>query len=198
MLLGLVAAHPYAALFALVLAEEAGVPLPISGDLLLIYAGYLIVQGDVQLAPLIGVVLSASAAGALVPYGLARAGGLGAVRRFGRIVHLSAARLARLERWLKHNRGWAIVLTRQVPGGRVPTSIVAGAFRVPVAAFLAYTVFGALLWAATWLFLGVCFGTHLLQAMRQETPWLAIVLAGGVALYLAFRFSRRVARRSVG
>jgi membrane protein DedA with SNARE-associated domain len=198
MMLGLVAAYPYIALFALVLVEEAGLPLPISGDLLLVYTGYLIARGDAQLAPIVGVVLCAAAIGALLPYSVARAGGMRLVRRFGRIVHLSDERLARIGRWLECHRGRAIVLARQVPGGRVPTSVVAGLFRVPVPFFLAYTAIGTIAWAGTFLLLGARFGDQILGWVRADTPWVVLGLLAVVALVLVVRLSRRVARRAVG
>lgn len=191
-ILGFVAAHPYLALFTLVLLEEAGLPLPISGDLLLVYTGYLVAQGQVQPAPILGAVLGGAVLGALLPYSLARTGGLRLVRRCGRVLRLSEPRLARVERWLAHHRGPAIVLGRQVPGGRVPTSVVAGVFRVPLLAFVVYTLCGALLWASLFLLLGARFGGELAAlAHAVQAPWLTALAIAGVLLYLSVRWLRR-------
>lgn len=196
MILGLVASHPYVALFALVLLEEAGLPLPVSGDLLLIYAGYLVAQGDAQLPAVLGVVLVGAGVGALLPYSLARAGGLRAVRRFGRLIHLSEDRLPQVERWLERYRGRAIVFGRQVPGGRVPTSIVAGTFGVPPSFFLTYSAIGSLLWAGTFLLLGAHFGDRLLSLASRVDGVGALGLAtAALGIYAAVRFSRRAFRR---
>lgn len=190
--LGFVAAYPYLALFALVLLEEAGLPLPISGDLLLVYSGYLVSQGQVEPLPIVAVVLGGAALGALLPYSLARAGGLRLVRRFGRVIRLSEPRLARVEGWLGRHRGRAIVLGRQVPGGRVPTSVVAGVFRVPLGAFIVYTALGSLLWSGAFMLLGARFGGELgALAHSAQATWLVAAAAIGLALYMWVRCIRR-------
>lgn len=193
-LLGLVLGHPYLALFALVLIEEAGVPLPISGDLLLVYAGYLVGQGQVQPFVIFGIVLGAVVIGAMLPYSLARAGGLRLVRRFGHLVHFSERRSARVEGWLARYHGRAIVLGRQVPGGRVPTSVMSGLFRVPFLRFLIFTGLGAAVWACLLLTLGAQFGEKIVAlAAAPYLPGLALAAAGALALFVLVRRVRRAA-----
>lgn len=194
-LLGLLAAHPYLVLFALVFVEEAGVPLPISCDLLLIYVGYLVAQGMVQPALILGLVLGAASLGALLPYGAARYGGLPLVRRFGRVVRLSEQRLARVERWLTRHRGRAIVFGRQVPGGRVPTSVMSGLFGVPVVPFVALTALGSVFWAGLFILVGVRFGAQFAAviAAPPRLPWPVLLLVAGIAVSVLACLARRSA-----
>ena len=57
-LLMAIASYGYLALFLALFLEELGVPLPVPGDLLLLFAGYLVGRGAmrIDLAVLVGVV----------------------------------------------------------------------------------------------------------------------------------------------
>ena len=123
--------HGVLAGFVLVLIEEAGVPVPVPGDFLMLALGVHAHQGHVQLWQALLVLEIATLLGASVLYLAAARAGRGLVYRYGRYIHLTPERLDRAERWLGRHGTGAIVLGRLTPGLRMATVIGCGIFGVP-------------------------------------------------------------------
>src|SRR5690348_2398186 len=129
-LIQLIGNHNYLALFLLILVEEAGCPLPLPGESLIIYAGSRIARHEMSVARVFGAVVPASAIGCTILYFLARTGGRALVRKVGGRVHLDEARLANMEAFAKRIGPAAVLIGRLTPGIRVPTDVAAGIFRI--------------------------------------------------------------------
>src|SRR5207245_1747289 len=99
------------ALFVLLLLEEAGIPIPIPGDTLILLAG---TQAHTKLLreSILVVLVSCSAAilGSSVLFGVMRKGGRPFLLKYGRYIRLSPERVERVERWLAKRGRLAIVL----------------------------------------------------------------------------------------
>ncbi len=174
--------HQYSGLFFLLLLEEAGIPLPIPGDTLIVFVGVRSRTGDANAALAILLVAAAATLGSSALYGLARRGGRPALARYGRFLHLHEERVDRMEARFRRWGPWAIVLGRLIPGLRTPTSVMAGLFGVPYRLFAPCTAFSALLWSLFYFYLGALF----------EPQWRAVValitgdLDASVGIALAF------------
>ncbi|MCA1645225.1 MAG: hypothetical protein LC797_07055, partial [Chloroflexi bacterium] len=92
--------HGLLAGFALILIEEAGIPVPIPGDFLMLLVGVHARQRQVSLWQALLVMELATLIGATALYFVAARAGRGLVYRYGRYMHLTAERLDRAERWL--------------------------------------------------------------------------------------------------
>ena len=99
------------ALFLVFLLEEAGVPLPLPGDLALVWAGFRVSTGQAQLFTVLLVVEAATAIGASSLYWLARRGGRPLILRYGRFLHLRESHLQRAEAFVERNATRAVFLT---------------------------------------------------------------------------------------
>src|SRR5438309_1928472 len=132
--------HNYLALFILILIEEAGCPLPLPGESLIIYAGSRIIRGEMSTGLVFASVLPASAIGCTILYFLARTGGRALVHRVGDRIHFSERTLARMEAKAKRLGPVAVLLGRLTPGIRVPTDVAAGIFRVPFQYYLPFAL----------------------------------------------------------
>lgn len=153
-LVALYRTHEVPGLFLFLLIEEAGIPLLLPGDTLIIAAG---ARPDRPLASSLAILAAASGAatlGSSLLYALVRRGGRSLLARYGRYLHLNEARVHLLERWFRRHGALAIVVGRLVPGLRTPTSVMAGLFDVPYRTFAPATTLAALLWAALYFFLG--------------------------------------------
>lgn len=151
-----VAHYGLAALFVLLVFEEAGVWLPLPGDLFVMYFGYRASQSSASVLAALPALLTITAAvccGSLVLYGLTHRY-RGSVRRLGRFVRLDERRLARMERWVRRYGARIVIPGRLIPGLRVPTTAVAGLFDMPLRAFLPAVAVAALLWGAIYMTLG--------------------------------------------
>ncbi|TME99772.1 MAG: DedA family protein [Chloroflexi bacterium] len=182
------------ALFLVFLLEEAGVPLPLPGDLALVWAGFRVSTGQAQLFTVLVVVEAATAIGASSLYWLARRGGRPLILRYGRFLHLRESHLQRAEAFVERNATWAVFLGRIVPGCRIVTPLASGVLCIPYRTFMPALLAGTLLNAGAWTIVGITLGPSvvmLLEGPRLTARLLlsAVLLVGLV--YLTWQIRRR-------
>jgi len=158
--------HGVVAGFTLVLIEEAGVPVPIPGDVLMLALGVHARQGLVPLWQALLVLEVATLVGASVLYFASARAGRGLVYRYGRYIHLTPERLDRAEAWLQRHGPVAIVLGRLTPGLRMATVIACGVFGVPFWRFLPGLAIGAMVYILLYTLLGFFIGPVVLQIIE--------------------------------
>ena len=92
-----------AAIFLVYLLEEAGLPLPLPGDLILVWAGARIAQGQSNLFVVLLLVELAILIGGSTLFWLSRQGGRPLIVRYGRLLYIDEAKLVRAEQLLQRN-----------------------------------------------------------------------------------------------
>jgi membrane protein DedA with SNARE-associated domain len=137
----------YTALFGLILAESAGVPLP--GETALLTAGVLAGAGRLSLAAVVATAVAAAVLGDTLGYWLGRRGGRSLLRARGPFATLRAEALEQGERFYARHGAKTVFLGRFVPGVRVVAATTAGASAMPWPRFAVYNVAGAFAWATT-------------------------------------------------
>ena len=163
---GLMDQHGLLAGFVLVLVEEAGVPVPIPGDVLMLALGVHARQGMAPLWQALVVLELATVLGASVLYLASARAGRGLVYQYGRYIHLTPERLDRAESWLRSHGSRAIILGRLTPGLRMATVIGCGVFGVPFWRFLPALALGGLLYILLYTLLGFFVGPVVLQVLE--------------------------------
>ncbi len=163
---GLMDQHGLLAGFVLVLVEEAGVPVPIPGDVLMLALGVHARQGLAPLWQALVVLELATVFGASVLYLASARAGRGLVYQYGRYIHLTPERLDRAENWLRSHGSRAIIFGRLTPGLRMATVIGCGVFGVPFWRFLPALALGGLLYILLYTLLGFFVGPVVLQVLE--------------------------------
>src|SRR5437588_11335920 len=107
--------HGLLAAFVFLLIEEAGVPVPVPGDLLMLVLGVHARLGIVPVWQAVAATWLGTIIGTSTLYFVARRAGRGLVYRYGRFIPLSPDRLDRTEQWLKKHGSRAVFLGRLVP-----------------------------------------------------------------------------------
>ncbi len=178
--------------FANVLLEQAGLPLPAYP--ILIVAGAMIMHHDMTWQA----VLFAAVAGSLIAdtawyFGGKRYGGglLGTVCR----VSLSRDSCIRQTQSLYLRTGPAILLVAKfLPGASALSTVMSGLTRLPMRRFLAFDAAGTVLWAGSAMIIGAVFNDMLAQVLdvlgRYGAYGLGVV-GVALALYLTYRIFRR-------
>jgi membrane protein DedA with SNARE-associated domain len=179
----------------LVLIEEAGVPLPVSGDLLIMYSAARAGPNPYSLLAL-GVAFEVAVLlGSSTLYVVAR--------RFGpRLLYspvaaalrLTPARIERGQRWIKRWGIWAVIVGRLVPGFRVAVTVVAASLELEYRVFITGVALAAAIWIALFMALGLLVGPaaeRLLAAHQNWSLLLVAVVAGGALLYVGGRLAWR-------
>ena len=200
------------AISTLIFLEEAGLPLPLPGDFLVILAGYRISQGEMLLVKTWISLELVTILGSSILYWLAMRGGRPLVYRYGRYLHLTPARLVRMERWINRRGGLAIFVGRLIPGLRIVTPVAAGVFGVPYRRFLPAVALSAAISISTYLALGMILGPTAIESFHEvrlsfrAVLSIALFVGLGVTLFRtyrtaaaqgAFRYRRRRTRGSV-
>jgi len=167
--------------FAGLYLEESGAPVPVSGDVFVLYLGHhfaLSVPGLVL--TWLGLV-AAVVAGSSNLYLISRRWGRSlAEGRLGLLFHLTPSRLAAAERWFDRWGVPTIVFGRHVFGFRVPITVAAGVLRVSYPVFAASVAVSTAVWAAVWLWLGVTVGRRLM-GFAAVHGWAYVLPALGLA-----------------
>jgi membrane protein DedA with SNARE-associated domain len=187
--------YHYLALFGIIFVEEAGVPLPIPGDVFIAAMGVLASRGHASFPLVVAVVTGATVAGAALLFLLSRHAGRRILAWAGRWLGHSAAKEAKLQGWLHRNGFVAVVVGRLIPGLRIVMTVVAGALRLPRSTFTIGTVVAGVVWSSLYFWIGYLAdsGYQRLAGEGARPSWLAIgaVALLVVALVVGWRLRRR-------
>jgi membrane protein DedA with SNARE-associated domain len=176
--------------YLLLYIEESGIPLPVPGDVFVMYVGHsfrdsaaLLVLGWLGLV--VCVVL-----GSTNLYLIAREWGRWLVTgRVGAIIHLTPKRLETAENWFRRWGPLAIIFGRHIPGFRVPITVACGIFRVSYPVFATCVAISTGIWAGIFVVVGVYLGTRVQTFLAEHrVTYITIPLIVGLAVaYFLFR-----------
>jgi len=194
--------HLYVALFLLLFIEEAGIPLPVPGDTIILLAGAEVSNGQASATTVVSLVVLATLSGSSILYWVSRLGGMVVLSRICRFAHIPEERVEGVGRWLRRHPGPVVVFGRLTPGFRTITSIASGTFGISYLPFLVYTAVSATIWAALYLVLGAAITdfyrtveAYLVRPSPLALALLAFALsAAGVAIWQWRRSSGRLPR----
>src|SRR5262245_1097893 len=175
--------------FAWVLADQIGLPLPAAPALL--GAGALARGGRMELGTTIVLAALASILGHTVWYEAGRRRGRTVLRWLCRISLEPDACVRRGENLLARNGARTLILAHFVPGLDLvaqPLAALAGFSR---ARYLGITAVGSLAWAAGFAGLGFLFGEPLLRAARSIGATLGIGFGAALLAYLGWKIAAR-------
>ncbi len=144
----------YAGLFGVVFIEEAGVPLPVPGDLFIAAAGFIAYRGKASGPSVVAIVTVATVLGAGILFTLAQRGGRPLLQKYARRFGYTEERERRVEQWLAARGAPAVILGRLVPGLRIVMTVVAGALGMGRRQFVVGTVFAGMIWGTLYFWIG--------------------------------------------
>ncbi len=185
---------------ALLIAAESIFP-PIPSELVLLLTGFNVSQGTFgPLGALVAATIG-SVVGALVLYGVGATVGEDRMERLlatvGRPLGISRRDVHRANDWFERHGDRVVLVGRCIPLVRSLISLPAGADRMPLRRFVAYTTVGSAIWNALWIGLGWALGDQWERA-EAVTGYLdralLVCLAGGVVALLVRK--RRLRRRA--
>lgn len=180
------------AIVGLILVKEAGVPVPVPGDLIVIGAGVAASRGDLDPASTLALIVVASIVGGVVQYGLIRSVGRPVLLRLlGRLT--SAERLDRQAERLRRGGARSVAVARSTPGVRIVAIAASALAAIPPVAFVAGLAVGNALFIAAHFGLGYVLGEPLLAVVGGALGPLAIagIVLAGLGAIAWFVITRR-------
>lgn len=162
--------YSYLGLFIIIFIEEAGIPLPVPGD---IFIGIASGSPNSNYFLIITTVTAATLAGSTILFTLAKKIGHRSLIKYGKYLKISPDKIKKVESWFEKYGVWAIVIGRLIPGFRTITPFAAGLFDLPYRKFWPSTTVAAFIWANIYFVIGKFFAEVLrwiIDAVRI-LPW---------------------------
>jgi membrane protein DedA with SNARE-associated domain len=188
----LISSVGYAAVFLLMVAGSACIPIP--SELTMLFAGALAASGRLNLVGVILIGLLGNMVGSYIAWAVGRAGGRALVLRFGRVVRLSEHDLDRAERWFERRGEITVLVSRMVPVVRTFISLPAGIADMAPVRFGIYTLVGSIPWTIGLAVGGYELGgrwKHLYNYFGTVTVVVAVVIVVAIVVALLFYFRSR-------
>ena len=180
----------YLGLFGLLFLE--GTSLPIPSEVILPFSGYLVSTGRFDYWLALFIATSASVLGALVDYAIGHLLGDVITKRAAKYSPVNQQRLLSVQKLFAKHGEVIVIVTRLVPGMRTLASFPAGAARMQISRFVAYTALGSGTFNAGLIYLGVYLGKNWDSIKAAATAELALV--GVLAIVIGWLIIRRRSR----
>lgn len=181
----------------LLVAEEAGVPLPLPGDVVIAYIGFRASRGAIPYPVAFVALQAAVLGGASLLYYMSSRWGEKLVAKVGRFMHLNPDHLRSAERQFQTHGAWFIIVGRHIPGFRIPITVFCGISHVRYRLFLVSTFISTTFWIVFWLIVGSRLGpktVHLLHGHHWYTIFIPIAVMVAGALIVRSVMQVRTAR----
>ncbi len=195
------------AVFVLMLAESACIPIPSEATML--FAGFAVAAPHASTAhhhlTLVGIVAAGvlgNLVGSWIAYWVGRAGRLELIERHGHWLHIKPSHIEWADRWFARYGAPAIFFSRMLPIIRTFISLPAGVAKMPFGRFTALTIAGCVPWVLGLALAGEAVGSEW-ESVRKSFDYVdyaivALVVVGVVYAVVRFRRSRQPATDAAG
>ena len=195
------------AIFVLMLAESACIPIPSEATML--FAGFAVAAPASSHAhhhlTLLGIVAAGvlgNLVGSWIAYGVGRAGRIELIERHGHWLHLKPSHIEWADRWFRRYGSPAIFFSRMLPIIRTFISLPAGVAKMPFWRFTVLTFAGCVPWVLALALVGEAVGSEW-ESVRKSFDYVdyaivALVVVGIVYAVVRFRRSRQPATDAAG
>ena len=184
--------HGTFVLFAVVLAEQLGLPVPAIP--FLIAAGALVGTGQMSLDVAVGVATLAALVGDQFWFELGRRCGRRVLNWLCRISFEPTSCVRRTEEFFARHGARSLIVAKFVPGLNTIAPPLAGIVGLRLPQYLLYNGLGTILWVGSGIGLGYAFSDRLEQMIsvaERLGSGLALILVGGVAGYAVYKILHR-------
>ena len=190
--LELLARHGYWVLFLNILLEQIGIPVPAVP--VLFGMGALAGMQRFSFPQALMVAVAACLLSDSVWYTLGRVKGQTVLKTLCRISLEPDSCVSMTKGWFERLGASALLFAKFVPGFSTVAQPMAGASGVHPVRFLLMDGLGSAIWASTFLGLGFAFhdqAAAIWNALTRMGSWLAVVVAGALAVYLLVKYYQR-------
>ena len=181
----------YWGIFLLMFLESTFFPFP--SEIIMVPAGYLAYQGEMNLYMIILVGILGSVGGALLNYYLAMSFGRKFVLKYGKYFFIKQETLDKLESFFSKHGEISTFTGRLIPGIRQLISLPAGLARMNIVKFSSYTALGAGIWIVVLVALGYLVGANesLISEYLKSATFIALVCVLLIVLFYVWRNKKR-------
>ena len=180
----------YLGIFIMMAIESSFIPFP--SEIVLIPAGYLASQGDMNIGMIMAAALGGSMVGAFINYYLALTLGRKLLTKYGKYFFIKENALDKMDSYFQKHGHISTFTGRLIPGIRQLISIPAGLARMNLVQFSIFTAFGAGLWALILTLLGYFIGENqeLIDTYLKQIT-IGVVATLVVIGFIYYRYQKR-------
>jgi membrane protein DedA with SNARE-associated domain len=180
----------YGGVFGLMILESSSLPVP--SEVILPFAGSLVSAGKLNFYLTLLTATAAAIIGSLIDYyiGLKGIEALSKRRVLGRVI-FSETQLRIASSWFTKYGSFMVFIARLIPGLRTLISFPAGAVKMKMPKFLAFTTAGCLIWNAILIYVGYYLGQNWYEVAAFSQYIIIAVVVASVALAVAYLIRRR-------
>jgi membrane protein DedA with SNARE-associated domain len=180
----------YGGVFGLMILEASSLPIP--SEVILPFAGFLVSSGQLDFWITLIIATVAAVVGSLIDYfiGLKGFEVLSKYRLLGRAI-FSENQLKVAAGYFSKYGSAMVFVGRLIPAVRTLISFPAGAVRMPLAKFLAYTVTGCIIWNSLLIYVGYYLGSKWEEVAGVSHYLIIAVAATLIAVFAVYLVKRR-------
>jgi len=181
----------YLGIFLLMFLESTFFPFP--SEIIMVPAGYLAYQGEMNLYMVVFVGILGSIGGALLNYYLAISFGRAFILRYGKYFFIKEETLNKLDTFFAKHGEISTFTGRLIPGIRQLISLPAGLARMNIAKFSFFTALGAGIWIIVLVALGYVVGSNetLISQYLKSATFIALICVVLIVIFYVVRNKRR-------
>jgi membrane protein DedA with SNARE-associated domain len=184
----------YLGIFLLMSVESSFIPFP--SELVLIPAGYLASQEQMNIFLIMTSTLLGSLVGAFINYYLALKLGRKLLIKYGKYFLISSQTLEKMDKYFDKHGAISTFIGRLIPGIRQLISIPAGLSGMSITVFAIYTALGAGIWGLTLVLLGYFIGQNqeLIELYLSQITTIALIVVaiiGIIYIYIQKQKSKK-------
>jgi len=181
----------YLGIFLLMFLESTFFPFP--SEVIMIPAGYLAYQGEMNIFLVIFIGILGSLLGALFNYYLAMHFGRKFILKYGKYFFIKEKTLDKLEMFFTKHGELSTFNGRLIPGIRQLISLPAGLAKMNIAKFSLYSVLGAGIWVVVLVSLGYILGSNeaLISEYLHTATIIALISVVFITLFYIIRNKRK-------
>ena len=146
----------YIVLFVALMLELIALPLP--GELLMVYSGFLVFQGQLNWTLSILFTGIGACAGMTISYWVGNKLGTPFFEKYGRKFHMGRERIEKTSNWYSKYGNKLLFIAYFIPGVRHITGYFSGITRLSFRTYVLFAYSGAFLWTAVFITLGKILG----------------------------------------
>ncbi len=184
----------YVGLFILTAMESMFFPIP--SETTMIPAGYLVHQGEWNMAVVWIIGVTGTIVGSLLNYWIAYIMGRPFLERYGKYMFFDQARMAQMEEYFKVHGEISIFTSRFIPGVRHVISFPAGLAKMDLKRFTFFTALGGGMWMTVLMFVGYQIGDNK-DLVHKYMPYITLACIIGVAALITYYVWRHRSKKKV-
>ena len=183
----------YPGIFIMSFLESTFIPIP--SEVTMIPAGYLVQQGEMNLAAVLIISTLGAIGGSLANYFIAYYYGRRFLHAYGKYLFFSHEKMDKLDRFFSRHGEVSTFAGRLIPGLRHFISFPAGLAHMDLKKFCIYTGLGSAIWMTTLTMVGYFIGGNK-HLIRTYTPYISLAcVALVVMLLVGYAWSHRKVKK---